>query len=208
MERRLILTILGMAALALATQVLVWVYVAREQTQDFVGPPRSDYTLTDFTVDSLDENGQHAFTIIAPRMVRKEDDGSMYVTLPNYEILDDNGNVWKGTSDSAWVTKDGTIMKLEGKVVMNRIPTPKVVPIRLETTDLTITSPPKVKGQPNPKSNQKKLETAALTTITDPSHVAHGIGMKSDLAMKETELLSDVHWITLPSQNADANTTH
>ena len=39
-----------------------------------------------------------------------------------------------------------------------------------------------------------------LSTITDPSHVAHGIGMKSDLAMKETELLSDVHWITLPSQ--------
>ncbi|HEX4479608.1 MAG TPA: hypothetical protein VH082_02270, partial [Rudaea sp.] len=82
---------------------------------------------------------------------------------------------------------------------------PKVAPIRLETTDLTITSPPKVKGQPNPKSNQKQLETAALTTITDPSHVAHGIGMKSDLAMKETELLADVHWITLPSQNANAN---
>ena len=205
MERKLILTILGLAALALGTQVLVWVYVARDQSPDFVGPPRSDYTLTNFTVDSLDESGQHAFTIVAPRMVRKEDDGSMFVTLPNYEILDDNGNVWKGTSESAWVNKDGSVMKLEGKVVMNRIPTPKVAPIRLETTDLTITSPPKVKGQPNPKSNQKKLETAALTTITDPSHVAHGIGMKSDLAMKETELLSDVHWITLPSQNANAN---
>jgi lipopolysaccharide export system protein LptC len=138
-------------------------------------------------------------------MVRKEDDASMFVTSPNYEILDDNGNTWKGTSESAWVNKDGSIMKLEGKVVMNRTPTPKVAPIRLETTDLTITSPPKVKGQPTPKSNQKKLETEALTTITDPSHVVHGIGMKSDLAMKETELLSDVHWITLPSQGNHAN---
>jgi lipopolysaccharide export system protein LptC len=206
MERRLILTILGAAALALFTQVLVWVYVAREQTPDFVGPPRSDYTLTNFSVDSLDENGKHSFTIVAPRMVRKEDDASMFVTSPNYEILDDNGNTWKGTSESAWVNKDGSIMKLEGKVVMNRTPTPKVAPIRLETTDLTITSPPKVKGQPTPKSNQKKLETEALTTITDPSHVVHGIGMKSDLAMKETELLSDVHWITLPSQGNHANT--
>ena len=204
MERKLIVTIFAMAALALLTQIAVWIYVGRDQTQDFVGPPRSDYTLTNFTVDSLDEYGQHSFTIVAPWMVRKEEDGSMYVTAPNYEILDGNGNVWKGTSDSAWVNKDGTIMKLEGKVEMHRIPTPKVPPVRLETTDLTVTTPPKVKGSPSPKSNEKKLETAELTTITEPDHVVHGIGMKSDLGMKQTELLADVHWISLPSSNPDA----
>ena len=82
MERKLIVTIFAMAALALLTQIAVWIYVGRDQTQDFVGPPRSDYTLTNFTVDSLDEYGQHSFTIVAPWMVRKEEDGSMYVTTP------------------------------------------------------------------------------------------------------------------------------
>ncbi|MEP6484339.1 MAG: LPS export ABC transporter periplasmic protein LptC [Rudaea sp.] len=203
MERKLVVTIFAMAALALLTQIVVWVYVARDQSQDFVGPPRSDYTLTNFSVDSLDEFGQHSFSIVAPRMVRKEDDGSMFVTSPNYEILDGNGNVWKGTSDSAWVNKDGSIMRLEGNVDMNRIPTPKTTPVKLQTSDLTITTPPKVKGSTAPRSQEKKLETAALTTITDPGHVVHGIGMKSDLAMKETELLSDVHWISLPSGHAN-----
>ncbi len=198
MERKLVLTILGLAALALGTQILVWVYVAHDEAAAFTGPPRSNYTLTNFTVDTLNEFGTHSFTIVAPHMERKEDDGSMFVTTPNYEILDDNGDVWRGTSDSAWVNKDGTIMRLEGKVDMHRIPTPQVTPLRLQTTDLTITTPPKVKGQPAPKSNQKRLETQALTTITDPDHVVHGVGMKSDLAMKETELLSDVQWITLP----------
>ena len=206
MERKLVVTIVGMAALALFTQLIVWFYVARDQPADFIGPPRSDYTLTNFTVDSLDQYGQHSFTIIAPWMVRKEEDGSMYVTTPNYEILDGNGNVWRGTSDSAWVNKDGTIMRLEGAVDMHRIPAPKVPPIHVLTSDLTVTTPPKVKGDPTPKSNEKKLDTAALTTITDPSHVVHGIGMKSDLAMKETELLADVHWISLPSGSPSTKT--
>jgi lipopolysaccharide export system protein LptC len=206
MDRRLVFAILGMAALALVTQVMVWFLVARDEGPGFVGPPRSDYTLTNFTVDSLDQYGQHSFTIVAPWMVRKEEDASMYVTTPKYEILDGNGNVWRGTSDSAWVNKDGTIMKLEGAVDMHRIPVPKVTPIHVQTSDLTVTTPPKVKGDPNPKSNEKKLDTAALTTITDPSHVVHGVGMKSDLGMKETELLADVHWISLPSGTPSTKT--
>ena len=151
MERKLILTIAALAALALATQILVWVFAARNASQAFIGPPRSDYTLNDFTVDALDTTGHHAFSIRGPRLVRRAEDGSIYVTAPNYEIIDNSHNEWKGKSDSAWVNKDGSIMKFEGQVQMRREPTPTVTPVELLTSDLTVTSdksssPPKMAG--------------------------------------------------------------
>ncbi|HEX6833995.1 MAG TPA: LPS export ABC transporter periplasmic protein LptC [Rudaea sp.] len=202
MERRTILVIFALAVLALASQILVWVFRPRDTGNDFVGPPRSDYTLTNFTLDALDESGQHTFSIVAPRLARKGDDQSIYVDQPKYEILDNSRNVWHGTSDAAWVNKDGTIMRMDGAVEMHREPTATVPPVRLLTSDLTITTDPKKKDARPNEVREKHLSTAALTTITDPDRTAHGVGMKADLTFKIVELLSDVHWISLPPEHA------
>ena len=114
-----------LAVLALATQALVWVFcAARGRATPSSARHVRTTRLTNFTLDSLDEQGQHSFTMIAPRLARKEDDGSIYVTTPNYEIVDNSGNMWKGTSESAWVNKDGTIMKLrrQGRHASHRRP--------------------------------------------------------------------------------------
>jgi len=87
MDRRSYAAIVLLAIVALATQALVWVFVPRDVEDTFVGPPRSDYTLGNFTLDALDEEGKHSFTMAAPRLVRKEDDSSIYVTTPKYEIV-------------------------------------------------------------------------------------------------------------------------
>jgi lipopolysaccharide export system protein LptC len=202
MERKLILTVLILAIVALATQALVWVFAPRDNGNEFVGPPRSDYTLTDFTLNALGDDGALSFTVSGPRLARKEDDGSIFVATPNYEIVDNSQNLWKGTSDSAWVNKDGTIMRLEGKVDMHRLATAKVDPVQLLTSDLTITTTPKDKKSTTPAPTEKRLQTDALTTITDPNRIAHGVGMKADLGLKTVELLSDVHWISLPTHHA------
>ena len=193
MERKLVFTIALLAALALVTQVLVWVYAARNPSLAFFGPPRSDYTLTNFAVDALDVDGQHAFSIAGPRLTRRAEDGSIFVATPKYEIIDNSHNLWKGHADSAWVNKDGSIMKFEGQVQMRREPTATVTPVELKTSDLTVTSD---KSTSPPK---KTLETAELATITDPGHVVHGVGMKADMGMKVVELLSDVHWTANPA---------
>jgi lipopolysaccharide export system protein LptC len=148
MERKTLATIVALAALALGLQILVWVLRPHDQVQAFVGPPRSDYTLTNFTIDALDDAGKLSFSVIGPRLAHREDVGSVYVTTPDYVMLDNSGNTWKGKSDSAWVNKDGTIMKLEGKVDMHRIPTATVDPLQLLTTDLTVFSTPKDKATP------------------------------------------------------------
>ena len=199
MERRLVLTIALLAALAVGTQALVWIYAARNASPAFVGPPRSDYTLANFSVDALDNDGRHTFSIAGPRLVRRAEDGSIFVAAPKYEIIDNSHNVWRGHSDSAWVNKDGSIMRFEGNVQMRREPTATVTPVELQTSDLTVTSD---KSMSPPK---KTLETGALATITDPNHVVHGVGMKADLGLKVVELLSDVHWTANPANSGTAS---
>ena len=197
-DRRTYLVIVLLALVALATQALVWVFVPREVENSFVGPPRSDYTLGNFTLDALDELGHHSFTMVAPRLVRKEDDASIYVTTPDYEIVDNSGNLWKGRSESAWVNKDGTIMKLEGQVDLHRIESDKATPIQMLTRDLTILTDPKTK---DPKQvRERRLETAAPTTVIDPDTVAHGVGMKADMTLKSIEFLADFHSTTQPKK--------
>ena len=195
MDRRPYLIAAILAIVALATQALVWVFVPREVESTFIGPPRSDYTLSDFTLDALDERGAHSFTMVAPRLARKEDDGSIAVTSPKYEIVDNGGNLWKGTSQSAWVNKDGSIMKLEGAVDMHRIETDKVTPVQVLTSDLTITTDPKDKANPQ-QVRGRRMETAAPTTVIDPDTVARGVGMKTDMTLKTVEFLSDFHSTT------------
>ena len=198
MDRRSYFVIFVLALVALATQALVWIFVPRDVEDSFVGPPRSDYTLGNFTLDALDEQGHHSFTMVAPRLVRKEDDSSIYVTAPKYEIVDNSGNLWKGNSESAWVNKDGTIMKLEGAVDMHRIETDKVTPVQMLTRDLTVTTDPKTKDPQQVR--ERRMETAALTTIIDPDTVAHGVGMKTDMTLKIVEFLADFHSTTQASK--------
>jgi lipopolysaccharide export system protein LptC len=197
MERRLILVTAALALLALSTQILLWVFAPREGSAAFTGPPRSDYTLLDYSIDALDAQGRHSFSVAGPHLVRRAQDGSIFATAPKYEILDGSRNVWQGTSDSAWVNKDGSMMKLEGKVDMHRLPSATVPPAQLLTSDLTVTSTGP--GHTVDVASTKTLQTAALATLSDPGHVMRGVGMKADLGLKTVELLSDVHSILLPS---------
>ena len=58
-DRRTYLIIALLAVVALATQALVWLFVPRETESTFVGPPRSDYTLSNFTLDALLTGGAY-----------------------------------------------------------------------------------------------------------------------------------------------------
>jgi len=205
MESRSVLIVGLLLVVAAGTWLLSWSLRPREDPNQFTGPPRSGYTLDKFTLDAMDTDGSHAFTVIAPHLMRRDDDGSIYVAAPDYEIVDNSNNVWKGTSDSAWVNKDGTIMKLEGKVLMHRVPTEKVNQIDLATRDLTITTDPKAKDAQGKfiagTHRDKRMETVAPTTISDANTISRSVGMKADLDLKTIELLSDVHTISYPGNH-------
>ncbi len=181
MERRTILTIALLALAALATQALLWFIRAPEGPPAFVGPPRSTYTLGEFEMHALDEAGQLSFTVTAPRLARRNDDGSMWVEAPHFVVAGRDSADWKGESDNAWISKDGARMLLAGAVEMHRDAQGKIKPARVETRDVTAW----------PKD--KKLETAADTVMTQPGVMQRGTGMKADLGTHQLELLANVH---------------
>jgi len=180
-DRRLWLVAAILAIAGIGLNIVFWITRERINEQTFAGPPRSDYTLTDFTLNALDSEGALSFQTTGPALQRRGDDGSIFMTTPDYVVVDGNGHPWKGKSDSAWVNKEGTIMKLLGHVEMHRQPEANLPPIDVVTRDLTTW----------PKD--KKMETAEPATITQPGSILRGVGMRGDLNTKVLELLSDVH---------------
>lgn len=181
LDRRFILLVIGLAVLALFSQVLLWLTRPPAVEPTFTGPPRSGYTLDNFSLNALDETGKLSFTISGPRLTRHSDDGSIFVSTPDYVMVDKDGLPWVGESDSAWVNKDGSIMRLEGNVKMQRATTGTAGPAELRTSDLTAL----------PKA--KTFETHAPAQIVQPGSILRGTGLRGDLNTKVLELLSDVH---------------
>ena len=188
MDRRYWLLVFALAVLAGGSTFLAWLTRERPNAQTFAGPPRSDYVLTDFTLDALDAAGRRTFQVSGPTLARRGDDGSIFVTTPDYLLIDGSGHAWKGKSDAAWVDKDGTLMKLQGHVEMHREAGGDGKPVDVVTRDLTTW----------PKD--KKMETAAPATITQPGSILSGVGMRGDLNAKVLELLSDVHSTLQPKR--------
>lgn len=174
----LVLAVLALAAIG--TEFVLWINRDRADEHTYAGPPRSDYTLTRFTLDALDTDGRRTFQVSGPALSRRGEDGSIFVTTPDYELLDGAGNPWKGKSDSAWVDKEGAVLKLLGHVEMHRQGGPKQAPLDLITRDLTTW----------PKKG--RMETADEASIRQPGSILRGVGLRGDLNEKTLELLSDV----------------
>ena len=180
-DRRLWFVAALLALAGIALNIVLWITRQRINEQTFEGPPRSDYTLSDFTLNALDAQGHLSFQTVGPTLARRGDDGSIFLTTPDYVIYDGSGHEWKGKSDTAWVNKEGTLMQLDGHVEMHRQAAKGVQPVDVVTRNLTTW----------PKD--KKMETAEPATIVQPGSILRGIGMRGDLNSKVLELLSDVH---------------
>jgi lipopolysaccharide export system protein LptC len=191
-DRRLWLVAALLALAGIALNIVLWVTRQRTNGETFAGPPRSDYTLSDFTLNALDAEGKLSFQTVGPFLARRGEDGSIFVTTPDYVIYDGSGHEWKGKSDSAWVSKDGTVMRLDGHAEMHRQASPGVQPVDVVTSDL-VTWP-----------KDKKMETAAPATIVQPGSILRGTGMRGDLNTRELELLSDVHATIEPKDQRKA----
>ncbi|MBL0165232.1 MAG: LPS export ABC transporter periplasmic protein LptC [Xanthomonadales bacterium] len=181
MERRTLIVGVSLAIIAALSQIVLWLTRPPPLEPTFSGPPRSGYTLDNFSMNALDEHGKLSFTVSGPRLTRRGEDGSIFVSTPDYVIVDKDSHPWIGLSDSASVNKDGSIMKLEGHVEMERQPDANTSAARIVTSDLIA----------HPRDNT--LETAAPAQITQPGSILRGTGMRGDLNSKTLELLSDVH---------------
>jgi lipopolysaccharide export system protein LptC len=156
-DRRLTAVIVVVALLAGATQLLLWWIGPAPKANEFVGPPRSGYTLTDFKLVQYGTDGLPSFLIDAPRLERREGDESLYINAPDFRLPSNQPAVpdWLGHSLYGWVNRDGTLLKLQGPVHMERAAFGDTPRTTIDTAEVTAW----------PK--QIKLATAAPTRIVE-----------------------------------------
>lgn len=190
-DRQLPAAIVALAVAAGIAQLLMWWLGPTPKGKDFVGPPRSGYTLTDARVTEFNEAGQPSFHLQAPLIERREGDDSLYLNSPTFQMPAKKPGVpdWQGKSLYGWVNKAGTVLKLQGPVQMHRPAFGVTAATRITTADVTAW----------PKDN--RLETAAPAQMVQGGTRITGIGMRANLNDKHLELLDDVQATFPPNQS-------
>jgi lipopolysaccharide export system protein LptC len=191
-DRRLAAAIVVVALLAGVAQLLLWWIGPPPKANEFVGPPRSGYTLTDFKLTQYGTDGLPSFLIQAPQLERREGDESLYINAPRFRLPSNQPAVpdWLGHSLYGWVNHDGSLLKLQGPVHLERAAFEDTPRTTIDTSEVTAW----------PKQN--RLETAAPAQLVQGGTRIHGVGMRADLNDKHLELLDDVHATFPPRQHA------
>ena len=83
MDRRTLMVMLALAMIAALSQILLWLTRPPPLEPTFSGPPRSGYTLDNFSMNALDESGKLSFTVSGPRLTRRSEDGSINARGPS-----------------------------------------------------------------------------------------------------------------------------
>jgi len=189
-DRRVPAATFAIALTAGVAQLLLWWFGPAPRSSDFVGPPRSGYTLTDARMTEYNAEGRPSFHLQSPHLERREGDDSLYLNAPTFQLPSNQAGVpdWHGRSLYGWVNHNGTLLKLQGPVHLERTAfgdTPKTT---IDTADVTAW----------PKQN--RLQTAAPAQLVQGGTRIHGVGMRADLNDKHLELLDDVHATFPPRQ--------
>ncbi|MDE2279752.1 MAG: LPS export ABC transporter periplasmic protein LptC [Xanthomonadaceae bacterium] len=182
-DRKLASAIVLIALAAGLAQALLWWMGPAPKQNDFVGPPRSGYTLSNFRMWSYNPQGQLAFRMHAPQLERREGDDSLYIDSPVFNLASKKPGVpdWHGQSLYGWVDKSGSLIKLQGPVTMHRPPYADTAATDLVTSDVTVW----------PKEN--RMVTAAPAQMTQGASRMSGVGMRANLNDNHLELLDNVH---------------
>ncbi|HMB56867.1 MAG TPA: LPS export ABC transporter periplasmic protein LptC [Arenimonas sp.] len=141
---------------------------------------RSDYTLRDFNLVTLDEKGLESFTVKAPQLERDPKGKTLTLQLPEFSFPDKDGGRWIATSKTAWVAEKGVEVRLIEDVLMLGPPGASGARTRFNSAHLEVF----------PKRNL--TQTDAEVTITRADSILRGKGMRTDMQTHHFQLLADV----------------
>jgi lipopolysaccharide export system protein LptC len=194
-DRRLPAAIVLLALAGGGAQLLLWWIEPQAKTTDFVGPPRSGYTLVNARVTEYNALGQPSLHVQSPHVERREGDESLYFDSPTFQMPAKKPGVpdAEGRSLYGWTNRSGEVLKLQGPVHVHRPAYADQPPVDLHTSEVTAW----------PKENT--METAAPAQIIQGASRMDGIGMRANLNENHLELLHDVHGTFVPRpRNAPA----
>ena len=166
-------------AIAVAGALAVW-QLRPQAPPPAPGPVRSDYILENFELTALDELGQEAFSLQAPRLERDPKGKSLSITLPRFSFPDKEKGRWLATSKTAWVAEKGVEVRLIDKVEMIGPPTPTGDRTRFNTEHLQVF----------PK--QDLALSQDLVTVSRADSILRGTGLRADMKTHHIQLLANV----------------
>ncbi|HEN47137.1 MAG TPA: LPS export ABC transporter periplasmic protein LptC [Mizugakiibacter sp.] len=189
MSQRMLSLIVILAAVAGASQLLVWWLRPSVAPPSFAGPPRSSYTLHNFSLTLLDSNGRPSLILNAPQLDRRNSDASLFIDQPQFVLPQAQGPAWKGTAQYAWINAPGTEIRLNGRVRMQQAAAKDRPRTRIDTANVTAWLP------------QHLMRSAATTVIRQPGVTLRGVGFVANSATHTMELLAHVHGLYQTSRS-------
>ncbi|OOZ36788.1 LPS export ABC transporter periplasmic protein LptC [Solemya velesiana gill symbiont] len=126
-----------------------------------------DYYLEGMTTIQMDEDGIPEQELWAERMTHYPDDDSTELIEPRLKLYDEEKPPWRLSAKSGWISGDGELVLLNGKVKIDRSAAPNVKPIHIVTRDLRI------------QQDQNYAETDAEITIRTDTDRMEGRGMQA-----------------------------
>jgi len=171
--------ILVMAALAIATGLIV------QSNRDQSGLPPADldtrlsYALWDFSGVLLDKEGKVNVRVDAPMLRNKADSQVGTIENPRLRIME-NQDEWYITADSAIITADREFVSLLGKVDLQRQNLVSGQRLGIQTRDVMLNVTP------------RRASTEAAVSIQQDEDRLDAVGMKLDMINQSYELLHDV----------------
>lgn len=187
MTRRMLSVLFVLALAAGLTQLALWWLRPPPSANAFAGPPRSSYTLHDFHLTALGDDGRPTLYLQAPQLDRRDGDDALYVNQPHFILPQAKGQAWTGDSRFGWVNAQGTELKLLGVVHMTQPAADGGAPTTITSRDITAWP------------REHRLASAASTEIQQPNATLTGIGFRANTATRTLELLDDVHGTFLPA---------
>jgi lipopolysaccharide export system protein LptC len=167
--RGTLLAIATLAFVAAATQWLVWLNERSGETDTFTGPPRSDYVLSDFELDVLNEDGVLAFTVVAPRLAKHPHLDTLAIDAPRFRMFDGRRNEWLARARDGWVRDDAKELRLTGAVEATRTASATAGAVAIASEQLTALL------------DENRITSDTAVTIQQAGSILRGTGLRADL---------------------------
>ena len=187
------LTSLQQGLLALSLAFILWLlFSGSEPTTSTANEQQnytqaSDYTISQFTITIMDENGQPSRIIKGQEMTHFPEDDSTHITSPIAEFVNQQKDTWIVTSEQGKTHGKGHVILLTDNVVISRKDDDKT---ELQTSTLTL------------DTNKSTAYTDAAVKMISPYGETNSIGLHATLEDKTINLHSRVkgHYDAPPPQ--------
>jgi len=188
-ETRTFVLVALLAALAAASFFVVRQNGADEEEPGVGVIGNADYTMTGFTLTTMDEDGATQYRLTSAQLIHYEGDATAQFEQPDVTIYGKGLPVWHIVSDQGELTAAGDEVHLLGNVTITKINQDGTQPaVTIFTKNLWL------------YPEQELAQTDEGVEIKQPSGTLWGTGMRANLAAQQFELLSDVRgWYVPPT---------